>query len=106
MTRYGASQPVRRVEDARFVTGHGRYMDDINLAGQAYGFMLRSSVAHATIRAIDTAANDQIAHVAVAVDLQCRHSRFAAALHPHADSRHSRASAIVRAELAMTRLAG
>jgi len=56
MTQYGASQPVRRVEDARFVTGHGRYMDDINLPGQAYGYMLRSTVAHATIRGIDTAA--------------------------------------------------
>ena len=54
MTQYGASQPVRRVEDARFVTGHGRYIDDINLPGQAYGFMLRSTVAHATIRGIDT----------------------------------------------------
>ncbi len=56
MTQYGASQPVRRVEDARFVTGNGRYIDDINLENQAYGTMLRSPVAHANIRNIDTAA--------------------------------------------------
>ena len=56
MSKFGTSQSVRRVEDARLVTGQGRYMDDINLDGQACGYMLRSAVAHARINAIDTTA--------------------------------------------------
>lgn len=56
MSKFGQSQPVRRVEDQRFITGKGRYTDDINLPGQAYGVMLRSPHAHARILKIDTAA--------------------------------------------------
>lgn len=56
MTKFGQSQPVRRVEDQRFITGQGRYTDDIALPGQAIGMMLRSPHAHARIAAIDTAA--------------------------------------------------
>ena len=35
MSKFGVSQPVRRVEDTRFVTGAGRYMDDVNAPGAA-----------------------------------------------------------------------
>jgi carbon-monoxide dehydrogenase large subunit len=56
MSKFGQSQPVRRVEDQRFITGKGRYTDDINLPGQVYGVMLRSPHAHARILKIDTAA--------------------------------------------------
>lgn len=56
MSKFGQSQPVRRVEDQRFITGKGRYTDDINLPGQVYGVMLRSPHAHAKILKIDTAA--------------------------------------------------
>ena len=49
-------QPVRRSEDRRFITGAGRYTDDIELPRQAIGYVLRSPHAHATIRAIDIAA--------------------------------------------------
>jgi carbon-monoxide dehydrogenase large subunit len=49
-------QPLRRKEDARLVTGRGRYSDDVNLPGQAYAAILRSPHAHAHIRAIDTSA--------------------------------------------------
>ena len=49
-------QSVRRREDVRFITGRGRYTDDINLPGQAYAAFARSPLARATIRAIDTAA--------------------------------------------------
>jgi carbon-monoxide dehydrogenase large subunit len=49
-------QPVRRVEDHRLVTGHGRYTDDISLTRQAYAVVLRSPHAHATITRLDTAA--------------------------------------------------
>ncbi len=53
-TGIGAS-PKRR-EDVRFLTGKGRYTDDINVAGQAHVVFLRSDVAHGTIDGIDTAA--------------------------------------------------
>jgi aerobic carbon-monoxide dehydrogenase large subunit len=56
MNQYGIGQPVRRVEDRRLLTGDGSFVDDLDLARQAYAFMLRSPHAHAEIRGIDTAA--------------------------------------------------
>src|SRR4051812_17909952 len=47
-------QPVKRREDARFLTGAGQYTDDVVLPGQTYAAFLRSPYAHARIRAIDT----------------------------------------------------
>ena len=35
MAKFGIGQPVRRVEDQRFLTGQGRYVDDIVLPGMA-----------------------------------------------------------------------
>ena len=54
VTGIGAS--VRRKEDFRFVTGKGRYVDDINRPGQAHAWFLRSPHAHANIRSIDSTA--------------------------------------------------
>ena len=45
-----------RLEDARMLTGKGRYVSDWNLAGQAYGCFLRSDRPHARLVAIETAA--------------------------------------------------
>ena len=56
MKQFGIGQPVRRVEDRRFITGRGNYVDDIQLPRQTYAFMLRSPHAHARISAIDAAA--------------------------------------------------
>ncbi len=56
MNQFGIGQPVRRVEDRRFLTGHGNYVDDLVRPRQAYAFMLRSPHAHARIHALDTAA--------------------------------------------------
>ncbi|MEE8123945.1 MAG: xanthine dehydrogenase family protein molybdopterin-binding subunit [Alphaproteobacteria bacterium] len=56
MSKFGAGQSIRRVEDARLLTGAGRYTDDINLPGQAYGYVLRSPFAHARIRSINVDA--------------------------------------------------
>jgi aerobic carbon-monoxide dehydrogenase large subunit len=44
----------RRREDARFVTGHGAYLDDLRFDGVAHAVFLRSPHAHARINAIDT----------------------------------------------------
>lgn len=47
------SASVRRLEDQRFVTGTGTFIDDVNLDGQAHAAVLRSSRAHARIVRID-----------------------------------------------------
>jgi len=52
--RFGIGQPVRRKEDPRFLTGRGRYVDDINLSGQTRAVFLYSQYAHAIIKSIDT----------------------------------------------------
>ncbi|MEO8531341.1 MAG: xanthine dehydrogenase family protein molybdopterin-binding subunit, partial [Deltaproteobacteria bacterium] len=53
MEKFGKSQPVKRVEDVRFLLGTGRYVDDIAPAGAFYALFLRSPVAHATITRLD-----------------------------------------------------
>jgi carbon-monoxide dehydrogenase large subunit len=45
-----------RKEDARFIRGQGRYLDDIALTGMLHGAILRSPLAHARIVSIDTSA--------------------------------------------------
>ncbi|SNR26265.1 xanthine dehydrogenase family protein molybdopterin-binding subunit [Puniceibacterium sediminis] len=53
MDKFGKSQPVKRVEDTRFLTGHGQYVDDIAPEGALHGYVLRSPVAHAEITKLD-----------------------------------------------------
>ncbi|AHD10068.1 xanthine dehydrogenase family protein molybdopterin-binding subunit [Phaeobacter gallaeciensis] len=53
MDKFGKSQPVRRVEDMRFLTGQGRYLEDIAPAGALRAWVLRSPVAHGTITHLD-----------------------------------------------------
>jgi aerobic carbon-monoxide dehydrogenase large subunit len=53
MEKFGKSQSVVRTEDVRFLTGEGRYVDDITPDGALRAFVVRSQVAHATIGAID-----------------------------------------------------
>ncbi len=48
-------QPMPRHEDARLITGQGRFTDDFNFPGQAYAAMVRSPHAHARIVSIDKA---------------------------------------------------
>jgi carbon-monoxide dehydrogenase large subunit len=47
---------MHRKEDARFIRGHGNYVDDVKLPGMLHGAFLRSPYAHARIVSIDTAA--------------------------------------------------
>src|SRR2546425_12603980 len=47
---------VKRVEDKRFITGHGNYVDDIVLPHQTYAAFARSTYAHAKIKSVDTEA--------------------------------------------------
>ena len=55
MVANGVGASVRRKEDNRFITGQGRYTDDINVPGQAHAYILRSPLAHARINGIDAA---------------------------------------------------
>jgi carbon-monoxide dehydrogenase large subunit len=43
-----------RTEDYRFLTGHGRYVDDIDVPGALHACFVRSVHAHARIAAIDS----------------------------------------------------
>ena len=56
MTGTGIGAPVRRKEDQRFITGKGRYTDDLTRPGQAHAYFVRSPHAHAEIVRIDKAA--------------------------------------------------
>jgi carbon-monoxide dehydrogenase large subunit len=51
---------LQRKEDPRFIRGKGNYVDDIVLPGMLHGAVLRSPVAHARIRSIDT--TEALAH--------------------------------------------
>ncbi len=46
-------KPMPRKEDARLITGKGRFTDDFSLPGQAHAVMVRSPHPHARIVAID-----------------------------------------------------
>jgi aerobic carbon-monoxide dehydrogenase large subunit len=46
-------QRVRRLEDPRFLTGRGQYVDDIPLEGALHVTFIRSPWAHARIRGVD-----------------------------------------------------
>ena len=52
----GIGARVKRKEDQRFLTGNGRYVDDLPLARATYAHFLRSPHAHAKIKSIDTSA--------------------------------------------------
>jgi carbon-monoxide dehydrogenase large subunit len=54
--RSGIGDRPKRREDLRFLTGQGRYLDDLAFDGVTYAVVLRAPHAHAEIRAIDTAA--------------------------------------------------
>ncbi len=55
MNKFGIGQPVPRLEDPRFITGRGRFVDDIELPRQCHGVLVMSPHAHARIKRVDTA---------------------------------------------------
>ena len=60
-------QSLRRREDIKFVTGNGRYVDDIKLPGMLYVAFLRSPHAHALITGVDLSATRAAAGVRLAL---------------------------------------
>lgn len=64
----GIGAPVRRKEDHRFITGKGRYTDDINQPGQTWSSFVRSPHAHAGIKSIDKSAALAVPGVVAVLD--------------------------------------
>ncbi len=52
----GIGARVVRKEDKRFITGKGRYVDDIKLTGMTHAYFIRSPHAHAKVKRIDSSA--------------------------------------------------
>ena len=53
MDKFGKSQSTIRTEDVRFLTGEGRYVDDIAPKGALHAYFFRSTVAHGVITELD-----------------------------------------------------
>ncbi len=52
----GIGASVVRKEDRRFITGKGRYVDDIKVLGMTHAHFIRSPHAHAKVKSIDSSA--------------------------------------------------
>ena len=52
----GIGEAVLRKEDAEFITGQGRFVDDLVLPGMLHSAFVRSPFGHAVVTAIDTSA--------------------------------------------------
>jgi carbon-monoxide dehydrogenase large subunit len=52
----GIGESVLRKEDAEFITGQGRYIDDVKLPGMLHAAFTRSPFGHAEVRSIDIRA--------------------------------------------------
>ncbi len=52
----GIGARVARKEDKRFLTGKGRYTDDMVVPGMKYAYFVRSPYAHARIKGVDASA--------------------------------------------------
>jgi carbon-monoxide dehydrogenase large subunit len=70
MEKFGKSQPVTRLEDQRFLTGQGRYVDDIAPEGALYAYVLRSPVAHGTISDLDVSGAREVEGVHLVLTAQ------------------------------------
>ncbi|HZU18044.1 MAG TPA: xanthine dehydrogenase family protein molybdopterin-binding subunit [Candidatus Dormibacteraeota bacterium] len=65
--RKWVGKSIRRVEDPKFLTGRGGYVDDLVLPGMLHAAVLRSPHAHARITRIDVEAARRLPGVAAVV---------------------------------------
>ena len=63
----GIGHSLKRVEDARLIEGQGNFLDDIVLPGMLYMALVRSPVAHARVKSVDTAAASAVEGVIAVV---------------------------------------
>src|ERR1700737_1813547 len=68
-------QSIKRKEDGRFLRGKGSYLDDFELPNMLHMAILRSPVAHARIKSIDTSAASSMPGVIAVVtgELMAQH---------------------------------
>jgi carbon-monoxide dehydrogenase large subunit len=57
--RYAGAR-VPRLEDARLLTGHGTFVDDVSLPGMLHACFVRSPVARGALRGVDTKAAEAL----------------------------------------------
>ena len=53
MEKFGKAQPVRRLEDRRFITGKGGFIDDVAPEGALFATFVRAEVAHGSFAPLD-----------------------------------------------------
>jgi carbon-monoxide dehydrogenase large subunit len=72
----GIGHSVRRKEDDRFIRGKGNYVDDVKLPNMLHMAILRSPLAHAKIRSIDTSRASAVPGVVAVVtgELMAQHN--------------------------------
>src|SRR5712691_6956389 len=72
----GLGHSVKRKEDDRLIRGKGTFIDDITLPGMLHMAILRSPLAHARIRSIDSSAASALPGVVAVVtgDLMAQHN--------------------------------
>ena len=72
----GIGHSVKRKEDDRFIRGKGNYVDDVKLPNMLHMAILRSPLAHAKIRSIDTSRASALPGVVAVVtgDLMAQHN--------------------------------
>ena len=63
----GIGHSLKRVEDARLIEGQGNFLDDIVLPGMLHMALVRSPVAHARVKSVDTAAASAVEGVVAVV---------------------------------------
>ncbi len=71
----GIGASVVRKEDRRFITGKGRYVDDIKLQGMTHAHFVRSPHAHAKVKSIDSSAAMKMPGVVAAARTHMPRSR-------------------------------
>ena len=71
-------QPLPRREDARLLSGRGRYVDDVHLDGMLHAAVFRSSRAHGRVLSIDVAAASAVPGIVGVFT----HAEFEAVLRP------------------------
>lgn len=73
MSKFGLSQPVRRLEDPRLLRGEGRFIDEDAPEGALHAVFFRSPAAHARLGSLDVtqaAALPGVVAVLTAADLE------------------------------------
>ena len=68
MAEKGIGARVVRKEDQRFITGKGRYTDDINQHGQTHAVFVRSPYAHAKLNGVNKASAESMPGVLAVLD--------------------------------------